>query len=721
MAKPFDNYVAKRLVEEYKKRFQALDLARSKLPKYIEQIQKASEALAEKEALRILQDIPVEEINREKRGFRVKLLKESGYRTVADLAKASKYALASVHGISPESAGAIKQEVNELTSKAARTVKLRLNTDEKTKESSQLVHAISLYKRTKELADAGSELLESNRQEIEYATRDLSAGLGFIKWLFRSKEKKQRTIDAYAYLQGLKESDFIKEVDAKLAALKKVAYQPSSDSWKDFTEHAPRFFTILEGLRPGALGAQDALYGLPEALASEVREEAFYPNGLLCELRRYQEWGVRYILRQGRVLLGDEMGLGKTIQAIAVMVSLRNTGSTHFLVVCPASVITNWCRELGKMSTLSVIKVHGEGRELALESWRKDGGVAVTTYETTHHVALPEQWKIDLMVVDEAHYVKNPEARRSMQVKALSERSERLLFMTGTALENRVEEMVSLIKMLQPEVAEQVRGLESLSSAPQFRELIAPVYYRRRREDVLTELPELIESKEWCNMSKGEEEAYEMAVLSSNFTQARRVSWNVRELRDSSKAKRLLELVEEAESEGRKVIVFSFFLDTIAAVRELLRERCVDAINGSVSPQRRQEIIDEFDKAPAGSVLPAQIQSGGTGLNIQSASVVILCEPQFKPSTENQAISRAYRMGQTRNVLVYRLLCEDTVDEKILALLDAKQELFDAFADESVAGAESLALDEKAFGNIIEEEIRRIRAKQSVVSNEIGG
>lgn len=96
----------------------------------------------------------------------------------------------------------------------------------------------------------------------------------------------------------------------------------------------------------------------------------------------------------------------------------------------------------------------------------------------------------------------------------------------------------------------------------------------------------------------------------------------------------------------------------------LLGKRCTNPINGSVTPQRRQEIIDEFDKAPAGTVLVAQIQSGGTGLNIQSASVVVLCEPQFKPSIENQAISRAYRMGQTRNVLVYRLLCEDTVDEK---------------------------------------------------------
>lgn len=267
--------------------------------------------------------------------------------------------------------------------------------------------------------------------------------------------------------------------------------------------------------------------------------------------------------------------------------------------------------------------------------------------------------------------------------------AERLLFMTGTALENKVEEMISLIRILQPHIASQIQGMAFMSAAPQFRKAVAPVYYRRKREDVLTELPDLIESKEWCSLSHNEELAYEHAVLSKNYAEARRVSWNVDDLKDSSKASRLLELVEEAESEDRKVIVFSFFLDTIRKVTMLLGNRCTNPINGSVTPQRRQEIIDEFDKAPAGTVLVAQIQSGGTGLNIQSASVVVLCEPQFKPSIENQAISRAYRMGQTRNVLVYRLLCEGTVDEKIMSTLESKQAIFDAFADKSVAAAES--------------------------------
>ena len=143
----------------------------------------------------------------------------------------------------------------------------------------------------------------------------------------------------------------------------------------------------------------------------------------------------------------------------------------------------------------------------------------------------------------------------------------------------------------------------------------------------------------------------------------------------------------------------------------MLGSQCTEPINGSVTPAKRQEIIDGFDKAPAGQVLVSQIVAGGTGLNIQSASVVIICEPQLKPSIESQAISRAYRMGQARNVLVYRLLASNTVDERVTDLLEEKQTVFDAFADKSVA-AQKVEVDKKTFGNIVQEEIDRINGER---------
>ena len=663
MARLFSATDAKRIIERHQNIIEKLNNSVSSVEKYRTKAKEASDALVAQEVLKVLADIPIEEINRDKRGIRVKALKDYGYRTIADISTASVYSIASVHGISEDAAYTIKSIVNDIVSKARQGVKIRLSTDNRSREATALVLALSQYRRSQKVADECRQLLNKNKQTIDYAVEDLNSSAGTLKWLLSSKTKKQKAVEAYNSLIGLIDGDYGSEAET------------------------------------------------PEDLAREVQEECFFPDGLLCELRRYQEWGVKYALHQERILLGDEMGLGKTVQAIATMVSLRNTGGTHFVVVCPASVITNWCREIRKMSLLSVTKIHGTGRKAALQSWIKSGGVAVTTYETTAYFELPEDFKFKMLVVDEAHYIKNPEARRSINVKNISMHAERLLFMTGTALENKVEEMISLIRILQPRIASQIQGMAFMSAAPQFRKAVAPVYYRRKREDVLTELPDLIESKEWCSLSHNEELAYEHAVLSKNYAEARRVSWNVDDLKDSSKASRLLELVEEAESEDRKVIVFSFFLDTIRKVTMLLGKRCTNPINGSVTPQRRQEIIDEFDKAPAGTVLVAQIQSGGTGLNIQSASVVVLCEPQFKPSIENQAISRAYRMGQTRNVLVYRLLCEDTVDEKIMSTLESKQAIFDAFADKSVAAAESQEIDDRTFGNIIKEEIDRINAK----------
>lgn len=711
MARPFSSIEARQLAEAHQHDLSRLRAGAELPEQYRSEIVQAANALAAQEVVKILREIPVEEINRDKRGFRVKALREHGFSTIADLAAASVHSIASVHGVSADSAYGIKRVVNELADQAGKGVKIRLSSDNRTPQATQLVTALSKYRRSLPHAEACRRMLGQHSRAIQDALEDLSPGQSGFRWFFASKAKKQRAQEAYDLLSGLLADGYGREAQAALRELDSVRTVSGISAWEDFSENSIRFFSILEEMRPGLLGTDDGVYGLPEELAREIQEECFFPDGLLCALRRYQEWGVKYILHQERVLLGDEMGLGKTVQAIASMISLKNTGATHFMVVCPASVIENWCREIRKHSRLSVTKVHGAGRMDALRSWLQSGGAAVTTYETTGYFKLDNKFRFSMLIVDEAHYIKNPRASRTVNVKTIAEHAQRILFMTGTALENKVDEMIELISILQPAIASQLRGMASLSSAPQFRKKVAPVYYRRKREDVLTELPELIENQEWCTLRPEEEAIYENAVLGKHYNDARRVSWNVDDLRDSSKASRMVELIEEAESEGRKVIVFSFFLETIRKISLLLGSRCTDPINGSVSPQRRQEIIDEFDRAPAGTVLLAQIQAGGTGLNIQSASVVILCEPQFKPSIENQAISRAYRMGQTRNVLVYRLLCQDTVDERIMELLEEKQAAFDAFADRSEAAKESLELDAKTFGNIIKEEIDRINAK----------
>jgi len=714
MARPFTAAEALRIIEEHKKIKQSLTNIIAVGNEYFSNIKDASDYLAAQELLKVLSDIPIEEINREKNRFNVKALKENGYKTIADISYASSYSISSIYGISDNAAYSIRNTVDNIIAGVKPGIKIKLSLDNKTPYSSQLVMNISRLRQLVPVADSCSGIIRSFGQSIDSAANDLSAAIGKFDWFFASKQKRMRAVKAYHYLQSLYYGEYGKAVKKLTGFFFEIQNSSAVDAWGDFQENSIRFFNILEAINPGVLGNADSVYGLPENLAKEIQEECFFPDGLLCVLRRYQEWGVKYILHQEKVLLGDEMGLGKTVQAIAVMVSLRNTGATHFIVVCPASVLTNWCREIRKMSLLSTTKVHGSDRKSAFSSWIKGGGVAVTTYETLGSLVLPDNYKFDLLVVDEAHYIKNSSAQRSINVRNLCLYTDRILFMTGTALENNVDEMISLIKILQPEIAYKVRNMNLMPYAPMFRQCVAPVYYRRKREDVLTELPELIENKEWCLMSKAEERTYEAAIMSKNYAEVRRISWNVEDVHDSSKAKRMIEIIDEAELDGRKVIVFSFFLDTIRKAATILGNRCIGTINGAVTPQRRQEIIDRFEKADAGSVLVSQIQSGGVGLNIQTASVIIICEPQLKPSIENQAISRAYRMGQTRNVLVYRLLCENSVDEKILSRLESKQAIFDAFADESVAANENLSLDDKTLGDIIKEEIDRINFKKEI-------
>ncbi len=712
MARSFSKKDATRLKSEHNKLLNRLYKVIDEPKRYAGDIKDAADGLIAQEVLNILRDIPVEELNRDRGGLRIKNLRDAGYNNIADVSTTNVYSLASINGISQDAAYTIKRIAQDFTNKARKDTKIRLSVDSKTAKNTELVSSIFRYKAFSRLSDKADDLLNDYEQKIQYLIEDLEPSTGTFKWLFTSSANKQKAEAAYTELTDLLDSEYGSQAMDITDKAREVDRTEDSDAWDDFKQKSIEYFTTLENVYPGILGNADEVYGLPEDLAREIQDECFFPDGLLCTLRRYQEWGVKYTLHQEKVLLGDEMGLGKTVQAIAAMVSLKNTGATHFVVVCPASVITNWCREIRKHSKLSVIKVHGQGRKYALNSWIRSGGVAVTTYETTGYFKLEDDFRFTMLVVDEAHYIKNPGAARSKNVKRISEHADRMLFMTGTALENKVDEMIALIDILRPEIASSVRSRAFMATAPQFRERVAPVYYRRKREQVLTELPELIENKEWCTMTPQEEEIYEKTVYSKNFMAIRRVSWNVDDLKYSSKAKRLLEIVEDARDDDRKVIVFSYFLDTIGAVCELLGpSSCMNPINGSITPQRRQEIIDEFDSAPAGTVLPAQIQSGGTGLNIQSASVVVICEPQYKPSIENQAISRAYRMGQARNVLVYRLLCEDTVDERILTILERKQAEFDAFADKSVAAKESIEIDDKSFGDIIKEEIDRINAK----------
>ena len=444
-------------------------------------------------------------------------------------------------------------------------------------------------------------------------------------------------------------------------------------------------------------------------LVETVNAQELAGELMIAHLRRYQLFGAKYIVHQKHALLGDEMGLGKTIQAIAVMAHLAWTGKKRFLVVCPLSVMVNWAREIEKHSQLEAVAIHGNDRGEEFARWKEQCPVGVTSFETLERLPLNEIKALDLIVVDEAHNVKNAKAKRTQNVLLLVQRSERVLYMTGTPLENKVEEMCFLIESIDHALGTKLRLLPGVADEA-FRKTIAEVYLRRGREDVLGELPELIETEEWLEMTPAEKEAYKQSLKKQNFMAVRRISWDTGE--KSSKLGRLCELVEEAAEDDRRILIFSYFLDTLQMVQETLGDLCIGRIDGSLPATERQELVDRFAAAEDGAVLLGQVTAAGVGLNIQAASVVIFCEPQLKPSTEEQAIARAYRMGQERGVTVYRLLMKDSIDERIMQILKEKQEIFDLYADHSVVGDQDLKQNKQAYlKELMEEELRRLEGK----------
>lgn len=451
-----------------------------------------------------------------------------------------------------------------------------------------------------------------------------------------------------------------------------------ADAWQDFLSRPADYFAMLAELGFVIEDERKAHGDLPAEVIEAIRNQTLLTDNLDASLRGYQSFGARFALVQNKVIIGDEMGLGKTVEALAVLAHLRSTGFHHFLVICPAAVVTNWMREIASKSKLRPYRLHGPYREWAASTWSRDGGVAVTTFDTLpwlkHHVPRVARAEVDCIVVDEAHYIKNPRAQRSRATSLLVHKAARAVLLTGTPLENRVEEFRTLIGYVRPDL----RSGSSELAPKRFRREIAPAYLRRNQEDVLTELPELVEVEEWLPLSSTDVALYRDAVLAGNFMAMRQSA--MLGGKSSEKLQRLVEIVEEAEDNGRRVIVYSHFREVLNTAAKALHGRVFGPLTGSVSADLRQRMVDDFSKAGHGAVLVAQIIAGGTGLNIQAASVIIICEPQLKPTIEAQAIARAYRMGQVQSVQVHRLLSEEGVDERITEILATKKQLFDEYA-----------------------------------------
>ncbi|MEU9285281.1 SNF2-related protein [Streptomyces sp. NPDC048275] len=671
-----------------------------------------------------LEFIPVSRLKDVTEGrLRIAALEAAGFGSVRAVHETSRYELRQLPGIGEQTADRALAAARQIARAVEETVSVRIDVDHPEPRTTALVIAL----RT--LVEAGPEL----RRAVDAATR-LDEKLGELLPLARpaggrlrmalaGRERRESALAAVAELRELTAAAGARDIRLLLAqASTDLLRTPASDieAWVDFELRSTEYYSQLAEVsehRPDVAAAEGFL---PSKVVERVHAQGLDDTHRRVSLRGYQAFGARFALAQRRVVLGDEMGLGKTVQAIAALAHLAADGHSHFLVVCPASVLINWTREIRARSTLRALPVHGSERLEAYEEWRERGGVAITTYDMLRTLPTPNGdsagTKPGMLVVDEAHYVKNPDTRRSRAVAAWAGTCDRVLFLTGTPMENRVEEFRTLVRYLQPSLLPAIQQGTAAAGPHAFRRSVAPAYLRRNQRDVLTELPALVEIDEWEELSPADREAYRAAVEDGNFMAMRRAAYADAE--KSAKLQRLRELVAEAAENGLKVVVFSYFKDVLATVRgALAKEDVLGPVSGAVPAARRQGLVDDFTAAPGHAVLLCQIEAAGIGLNLQAASVVVLCEPQVKPTMEHQAVARAHRMGQVRPVQVHRLLATDSVDQRLLYILKNKARLFDAYArrsDTAEQTPDAIDISDSTLARrIVEEEQRRLESERA--------
>ena len=460
------------------------------------------------------------------------------------------------------------------------------------------------------------------------------------------------------------------------------------------------------------------------------------PASLEAILRPYQKLGTAWLWHLYRQELGgilaDEMGLGKTLQALALMAAA--TGSRRrlaqrppHLVACPASLVENWRREAERFTPDLKVFVHHGTRRLASKDFATYD-LILTSYGTlARDAVLFELVEFDLILADEAQHLKNRRTQAAQSLRALRGRGRFLL--TGTPLENSLDDLRSLFEFLMPGFLNKVpAGLKRDERAwhdAQLRTQTAPYILRRTKAAVAPELPEKIEQILWCEptaaqtalyrrtQEDSERELLDLAAQGQSENQLRfavltqllrlrQISCDPRlvpagrtaSAADSAKLDAFRELLAESIDEGHRMLVFSQFTSLLALLREELEAEGVTFcyLDGSMTPKARQAAVDKFQNDETVPVFLISLKAGGTGLNLTGADVVVHFDPWWNPAAEAQATDRAHRIGQTKVVTSYKLICSGTVEEKVLALQDAKRALLADVFEASDAAAAKLNL-----------------------------
>ncbi|MBI2381449.1 MAG: DEAD/DEAH box helicase [Gammaproteobacteria bacterium] len=457
-------------------------------------------------------------------------------------------------------------------------------------------------------------------------------------------------------------------------------------------------------------------------------QAAATPAGFAATLRPYQGLGLAWLqfLRDYDLngILADDMGLGKTLQTLAHVLTEKAAGRLKHpaLVVCPTSLVANWRSEAARFAPdLKTLVLHGAKRHGSFAEL-KSCDLAITTYPLIARdlEALKKQ-RLHLLILDEAQTIKNPKAKASEAVRAL--KAAHRLCLTGTPMENHLGELWSLMDFLMPGLLGDAETFRRVYRKPienqgdserqaALSQRLGPFMLRRRKQDVLAELPPKTEITRTIALSGKQRDLYEsvrmsvqedlrkaiaakglgrsqIAVLDA-LLKLRQVCCDPRlvkldsakTVKDSAKLDFLMELLPSLVEEGRRVLLFSQFTEMLGLVEEAVTQAGIAYVKLTGQTKDRETPVRRFQNGEVPLFL-ISLKAGGTGLNLTAADTVILYDPWWNPAVEAQAADRAHRIGQDKPVFVYRLVSEDTVEEKILALQERKRALA-----ESVYGGE---------------------------------